>query len=152
MDSWHRKRIRINNWDLVDLCCIHVVGGYLLNQATVKPRGVLYKLARSKNTWERRTSIVSTAYFIRQGEVDEAFKIAGILLNDKEDLVHKATGWMLRFAGDKDRERLLGFLNQHAATMPRVALRYAIEHLDKKQRLYYLGLTTGDKYPATKDK
>ena len=90
--------------------------------------------------WERRTSIVSTAYFIRKGELDDTYKIAELLLGDKEDLVHKATGWMLRFAGDKDRPRLLKFLDQHAANMPRVALRYTIEKLDKKQRDHYLGL------------
>lgn len=131
-----RRHDRINNWDLVDLACIHVVGGYLFD----KSRGVLYKLARSKDTWERRTAILSTAYFIRQGEVDDAFKIAEMLINDKEDLVHKATGWMLRFVGDKDRPRLISFLDEHAATMPRITLRNALEHFDKEQRSHYLNL------------
>ena len=131
-----RRHDRINNWDLVDVCSIHVVGGYLFD----KPRTVLYKLAKSKNMWERRTAIVSTAFFIRQRDLDDTFKIAELLLKDKEDLVHKATGWMLRFAGDKDRARLLSFLDKHAATMPRVMLRYAIEKFDKKQRDHYLGL------------
>ena len=90
--------------------------------------------------WERRTSIVSTAYFIRKGDLDDTYKIAELLLGDKEDLVHKATGWMLRFAGDKDRPRLLKLLDQHAATMPRVALRYTIEKLDRKERDHYLSL------------
>ena len=135
-DLYLRRHDRINNWDLVDLCCVHVVGGYLFD----KPRGILYKLARSKNTWERRTAMVSTAYFIRQGEVDDAFRIAEMLLHDREDLIHKATGWMLRFAGDKDRRKLLSFLDKHAAIMPRVALRYTIEHLDKKQRDHYLSM------------
>jgi len=135
-DLYIRRHDRINNWDLVDRSCIHVVGGYLFD----KPRGILYKLARSKNTWERRTAMVSTAYFIKQGEVDDAFKIAETLLNDKEDLIHKATGWMLRYAGDKDRPRLLGFLDKHASAMPRAALRNAIEHFDKEQRSHYLSL------------
>ena len=135
-DLYLRRHDRINNWDLVDVCSIYVVGGYLFD----KPRAVLYKLARSKNMWERRTSIVSTAYFIRQRDLDDTFKISEILLKDKEDLIHKATGWMLRFAGDKDRPRLVAFLEKHGATMPRVALRYAIEKFDKKQRDYYLGL------------
>jgi len=126
----------INNWDLVDLGCIYVVGGYLFD----KPRDVLYKLARSKNMWERRTAMVSTAYFIRQSDLDDAFKIAEMLLGDKEDLIHKATGWMLRYGGDKDRKRLLEFLDTHAATMPRTALRYALEHLEKEQRTHYMGL------------
>jgi 3-methyladenine DNA glycosylase AlkD len=135
-DLYLRRHDRINNWDLVDVCAIHVVGGYLFD----KPRAVLYKLAKSKNTWERRTAIVSTAFFIRQRDLDDTFKIAELLLKDKEDLVHKATGWMLRFAGDKDRARLLSFLDKHAPTMPRVMLRYAIEKLDKKQRDHYLSL------------
>jgi len=135
-DLYLRRHDRINNWDLVDVCAIYVIGGYLFD----KPRKVLYKLARSKNTWERRTSIVSTAYFIRQRDLDDTFKIAEILLGDKEDLIHKATGWMLRFAGDKDRARLLAFLDKHAATMPRTALRYAIEKFDEKQRKHYLSL------------
>jgi 3-methyladenine DNA glycosylase AlkD len=135
-DLYLRRHDRINNWDLVDLCAIHVVGGYLSD----KPRKVLYKLARSKNMWERRTAIVSTAYFIRQRDLDDTFKISELLLKDDEDLVHKATGWMLRFAGDKDKARLLSFLDKHAATMPRVALRNAIEKLDRKQRDQYLSL------------
>ncbi len=135
-DLYLRRHDRINNWDLVDVCAIHVIGGYLFD----KPRNVLYKLAQSKNTWERRTSIVSTAYFIRQRELDDTFKIAEMLLRDKEDLIHKATGWMLRFAGDKDRARLLSFLDKHAATMPRTALRYSIEKFDEKQRKHYLSL------------
>jgi len=135
-DLYLRRHDRINNWDLVDVCAIHVIGGYL----TDKPRAVLYKLAKSKNMWERRTAIVSTAYFIRQRDLDDTFKISEMLLKDKEDLVHKATGWMLRFAGDKDRTRLLSFLDKHAAAMPRVMLRYAIEKFDKKQREHYLSL------------
>ena len=143
-DLYLRRHDRINNWDLVDVCAIHVVGGYLFD----KPRKILHKLARSRNMWERRTAIVSTAYFIRKGDLDDTYKIAEMLLGEKEDLVHKATGWMLRFAGDKDRPRLLKFLDQHAATIPRVALRYSIEHLDKKQRAHYLGLKkrTKDNY------
>jgi 3-methyladenine DNA glycosylase AlkD len=135
-DLYLRRHDRINNWDLVDLCAIYVVGGYLFD----KPRDVLYKLSRSKNMWERRTSILATAYFIRQRDLDDTFKIAETLLADKEDLIHKATGWMLRFAGDKDRARLLKFLDKHAATMPRTALRNAIEKFDEKQRKQYLSI------------
>jgi len=131
-----RRHDRINHWDLVDLCCIHDIGGYLAD----KPRGILYELARSHNIWERRAAIVSTTYFMRQGQVDDALQIAEILRHDEEDLIHKATGWMLRFVGDTERQRLLSFLDQHAAAMPRVALRYAIEHLDKEPRDHYLGM------------
>lgn len=135
-DLYLGRHDRINSWDLVDRSAPYVVGGYLFD----KPRDILYKLARSKNTWERRTAIVSTGYFIRQGDVDDTFKIAEMLLNDTQDLIHKATGWMLRAAGDHDREKLIRFLDQYAATMPRTALRYATEHLDKEQRDHYLSL------------
>ncbi len=129
-----KRHDRINNWDLVDLGCLHMTGSYLFD----KPRTVLYKLARSKNMWERRTAILSTCYFIRQGDTEDTFKIAEMLLKDKEDLVHKGAGWMLRFTGDKDRKKLLDFLDKYAAAMPRTLLRYSIEKLEKKQREYYL--------------
>jgi 3-methyladenine DNA glycosylase AlkD len=131
-----RSMDRINNWDLVDLGAWDVVGGYLAD----KPRDVLYDLARSSNIWERRTAVLSTMAFMRRGEVDDAFRIAELLLGDDEDLIHKAAGWALRVAGDIDRERLVGFLDSHAATMPRIALRNAIEHFDKDQREHYLGM------------
>ena len=130
-----RRHDRINNWDLVDLAAYYVVGKYLAD----KPRDILYKLARSKNMWERRTAIVATAHFIlKQKHVDDTFAIAEMLVNDDEDLVHKGTGWMVRAAGDVDRSRLLAFLDKHAATMPRVLLRYSIEKLDKSERDRYL--------------
>lgn len=135
-DLYIRRHDRINTWDLVDRSAPYVVGGYLFD----KSRKVLYKLARSKKMPERRTAIVSTGYFIRQGDIDDTFKIAEMLLNDKEDLIHKATGWMLRAAGDVNRQKLLDFLDQYAATMPRTTLRYATEHFDKKQRDHYLGM------------
>jgi 3-methyladenine DNA glycosylase AlkD len=135
-DLYIRRHDRINNWDLVDLGCLYMTGSYLFD----KPRRILYKLARSKNIWERRTAILSTCYFIRQGDTDDTFKIAEMLLKDKEDLIHKATGWMLRFAGDKDRKKLLAFLDKYAATMPRTLLRNCIEKFDKKQREHYLGM------------
>jgi 3-methyladenine DNA glycosylase AlkD len=135
-DLYLRCSDRINNWDLVDVSAPYVIGGYLFD----KPRDILYKLAHSQNIWERRTAIVSTYYFIREGDVADTFTIAEILLHDPHDLIHKAVGGWLREAGKKDRDRLLGFLDKYAATMPRVALRYAIEHLDKEQRDYYMGM------------
>jgi len=134
-----KRTDRINNWDLVDVSAPYVVGGYLFD----KPRDPLYKLARSRNVWERRTAIVSTYYFIRQGDVADTFRIAEMLLDDKHDLIHKATGGWLREAGKKDGPRLLDFLDAHATTMPRTMLRYAIERLSKKQRGHYLGLKQG---------
>jgi len=131
-----RRHDRVNNWDLVDLGCLHMTGSFLFDRS----HAVLYRLARSKNIWERRTAILSTCYFIRQGETGDTFKIAEILVNDEEDLVHKATGWMLRFAGDKDKQELKSFLDRYAAAMPRTLLRYSIEKLDKKQREHYMNL------------
>ncbi len=135
-DLYVRRHDRINNWDLCDLGCLYMTGSYLYD----KPRDILYTLARSKNIWERRTAILSTCYFIRQGDTSDTFKIAEILVSDKEDLIHKATGWMLRFAGAKDRKKLIAFLNKHAATMPRTLLRYSIEHFNRKERDYYLSM------------
>ena len=97
--------------------------------------------------WDRRTAIVATSYFIRQGDLPDTFLIAEVLLGDDHDLIHKATGGWLREAGKKDRARLLGFLDEHAATMPRTMLRYAIEHLGKEQRAHYLGMKDASKQP-----
>jgi len=135
-DLYIKRTDRINDWKLVDVSCRYTVGRYLLD----KPRDVLYRLARSKNIWERRIAIVSTWYFIRAGDVDDTFRIAEILLNDDQDLIHKATGWMLREAGKKDHQKQLAFLDKYAASMPRITLRYAIERLDKKQQDYYMSI------------
>lgn len=131
-----RRHDRINTWDLVDRSAPWVVGSYLVD----KPRKILYKLAKSKKMAEHRTAIVSTLFFIGKGDVDDAFKLAEIMLYDKEDLIHKANGWALRFAGDKDYKQLLMFLDKYAVDMPRVTLRYATEKFDKKQREHYLKL------------
>jgi len=133
-----RRHDRINNWDLVDLGCHAVVGGYLID----KPRDILYDLARSPVLWERRTAMVSCGYLIKEGQTDDALAIAELLLGDREDLIHKATGWMLRTVGDVDRPALTGFLDRHAATMPRTALRYAIEKFEPIEREHYLGMKT----------
>lgn len=125
----------INNWDLVDSAAPWVIGGYLLD----RPRDILYELAGSDDLWERRTAMVTTGYFIRRGQLDDTFAIAELLLGDRHDLIHKATGWMLREAGQVDRDRLLAFLDAHAATMPRTALRYAIEKFSPADRAHYLG-------------
>jgi 3-methyladenine DNA glycosylase AlkD len=136
-DLYLRRHDRINNWDLVDLGAWDVVGRYL----TDKPREVLYELARSANLWERRTAMLSTLHFVRQGDLDDAFTLAETLLDDDEDVIHTPIGGILREAGNHDRERLNAFLDQYAATMPRTALRSAIEHFDKDQRQHYLNVT-----------
>ncbi len=125
---------RINNWDLVDRSAPWVVGGYLAD----KPRDQLYAFARSTSQWERRTAIVATYFFIRNDDLDDTFAIAEILIDDTADLVHKAVGGFLREAGKHDVDRLSAFLDRHAATMNRTALRYAIKHFDPDARQHYL--------------
>jgi 3-methyladenine DNA glycosylase AlkD len=127
---------RIDTWDLVDRAAPHVVGGYLAD----RPRDVLLRLARSENWCERRTAIVATWFFIRQDDLDDTFAVAEILADDPEELVQKAVGGWIREAGKRDQGRLTEFLDRHAATMPRTALRYAVEHLAPDARQHYLSL------------
>ena len=125
----------INNWDLVDLSCYPLLGVWLLD----KDRSLLYDLARNGRTiWEQRIGIVSTMTFIRNGELDDTFAIADILLHHPHDLIHKAVGWLLREAGKRDRPALEAFLSTRAASMPRTMLRYAIEKFPEAQRKAYL--------------
>jgi len=133
-DLYMRRHDRINNWDLVDRAAVYVVGSYLSD----KPRDVLYKLARSRNPWERRTAIVSTYYFVRQGDVEDTFRIAELLVTDDHDLVQKAVGSWLREAGKKDQKRLLTFLRAHSTSMSRPMLRYAVEKLSPAIRAKYI--------------
>lgn len=133
-DLYIGRHDRIDNWDLIDRSACWVVGGYLLD----RPRSILYKLAKSKNIWERRTAIVSTSYFLRHGDVDDTFKIGEILVDDKHDLINKAVGSWIREAGKKDKKKLIDFLDKYAAVMPRTTLRYAVEKLEKKQRDFFL--------------
>ena len=135
-DLYLRRHDRINTWDLVDRSAPYVVGGYLFD----KPRTPLYELARSEVMCERRTAIVATYYFIRQDDTADTFTIAEVLVDDEEDLIQKAVGGWVREAGKRDPQALLEFLDRFAATMPRTALRYAVEHLDEAQRAHYLGL------------
>lgn len=132
-----QRHDRINNWDLVDLGAWDVVGGWLRDH----PRAVLYRLAESESIWQRRTAMLATLAFVRRGELDDAYAIAERLLDDPEDLVRKPIGAVLRSAGDKDRDRLLAFLDRKAPAMTRVSLRFAIEHLDEPTRRHYLALT-----------
>jgi 3-methyladenine DNA glycosylase AlkD len=131
-----RRTDRIDTWDLVDVSAHQVVGGYLLD----KPRDVLYRLARSELWWERRIAMMATLAFVRTGDLDDAFAIAELLVGDTHEFVQTVVGGMLRDAGKHDRGRLLSFLDRHAATAPRVLLRYAIEHLDPEQRAHYRNL------------
>ena len=132
-----RRHDRIDSWDLVDLAAVHVVGGYLVD----RDRDVLDELARSEVVWERRTAIMATLYLVRAGKLDDTYRIAATLLHDDHDLIHKPVGGLLRETGKHDRQRLLAFLDEHAASMPRTMLRYAMEHLDADTRRHYRSLT-----------
>ncbi len=125
----------INNWDLVDLSSHYILGDYLINQ---KNKNILLKLAKSKNLWEQRIAIVSTCALIRKGELEWTFKISKMFLDHDHDLIHKASGWMLREAGKKDEKALRKFLDANISKIPRTMLRYAIEKFPQNVRLEYL--------------
>jgi 3-methyladenine DNA glycosylase AlkD len=126
----------INNWDLVDTTTPQIIGAYLLNKPT--ERKILYKLAMSKNLWERRIAILATYTFIKYNEFADTLAIAEILLHDSHDLIHKAVGWMLREVGKKNQKVEEAFLKKHYKTMPRTMLRYAIERFDEKKKAFYM--------------
>ncbi len=135
-DLYLSRHDRLNNWDFVDRGSYNIIGEYLMD----KPRDILYDLAKSKNIWERRTAIVSTYAFIKKGQLEDTFKIAEILIHDPEEFINKAVGSWIREAGKKDQARLMAFLDQYAATMPRVTLRYAVEKFDPDTKAYYMNL------------
>jgi 3-methyladenine DNA glycosylase AlkD len=131
-----RRHDRINNWDLVDLAAKPVIGQYLAD----KPRAILRKLAKSKNMWERRTALYACLWFImRQNDTTDTEAVCEILINEKEEIIQKALGGLIRCIGI-DRPRLLAFLDRHAATMPRVALRYAVEKLSPAEKKKYMAM------------
>jgi 3-methyladenine DNA glycosylase AlkD len=133
-DFYMRNLASVNNWNLVDASAHLIIGDYLWD----KDRNLLLELSRSQSLWERRISIVSTWFFIRKNDLEWTFLLADLLKNDSHDLIHKASGWMLREAGKKDLNQLLDFLNIHAKRLPRTMLRYAIEKLPKEQQKFYL--------------
>lgn len=126
----------VNNWDLVDSSAPYIVGAYL----DERPRDVLYDLARSPQLWCRRVAIMATFWFIRRGQFADTLALAEILLGDREDLIHKAVGWMLREVGNRDRATAEAFVRRHVSRMPRTMLRYAIEKYPERVRRAYLAL------------
>ena len=124
----------VNNWDLVDSSAHYIVGAFLID----KDKTPIYELAKSNDLWERRISIISTFYFIKSGKFDDALKISEILLDDKEDLIHKAVGWMLREVGNRNLSEEEKFLKKFVLKMPRTMLRYAIEKFPETKRKKYL--------------
>jgi 3-methyladenine DNA glycosylase AlkD len=142
-DESSRKRIYdlyvthiefINNWDLVDTSAEHIVGAYLAQRS----RRPLYELARSPIVWRRRIAIMATFHYVKRYEFADTIKIARLLLDDHEDLIHKAAGWMLREVGKRDLSAEEKFLRDHYREMPRIMLRYAIERFPEPRRQAYL--------------
>ena len=129
-----QNRKYVNNWDLVDLSADKIVGAYLID----KEKNVLYDLAKSEKLWDRRISIISTFYFIRHNSFKDTLKISDLLLNDKEDLIQKAVGWMLREVGKRDLALLEKYLKTRYKKMPRTMLRYSIEKFEETKRQKYL--------------
>ncbi|MBI2598287.1 MAG: DNA alkylation repair protein [Candidatus Diapherotrites archaeon] len=124
----------VNNWDLVDLTADKIVGEYLLE----KNKRILHKFARSNSLWKKRIAIIATFAFIKKNSFEETFKIAEQLLEDRNDLIHKAVGWMLREIGKRNLEAEEAFLKKHYKKMPRTMLRYSIEKFSEKKRQAYL--------------
>ncbi len=124
----------INNWDLIDSSAPHIVGNYLWE----KDKTLLYSFAESSSLWERRIAIIATQFFIKQKSYQDTLKISDILLNDTQDLIHKAVGWMLREIGNRNLEIEEQFLKTRYLKMPRTMLRYAIEKFEEEKRQKYL--------------
>jgi 3-methyladenine DNA glycosylase AlkD len=125
----------INNWDIIDISARHIIGKYLKN----KPNDILFELAKSNNLWKRRVAVLSTFSWISEGNVKTSLGLAEILVKDKEDLIQKAVGWMLREIGKQVDETILtDFLDKNVAIMPRTMLRYSLEKLPLKTRQYYM--------------
>lgn len=133
-DAYIAHSAWINNWDLVDTSTPHIMGEHLLN----RDRSILHQWVQSNNLWERRMSILATWAFIKKNDFADTLSIATKLLEDQEDLIHKAVGWMLREMGKRDLNALYDFLDQHHTTMPRTMLRYAIERLSPEKKTHYM--------------
>ncbi len=120
----------VNNWDLVDASADRILGAYLLE----RPKKILYDLARSKDLWEQRIAMIASFNFIKNRQFSDALKLAEMLIDHKHDLIHKASGWMLREVGNRDFGAEYAFLEKHYAKMPRTMLRYAIEKFEEGLR------------------
>ncbi len=136
VDFYLKNTRHINNWDLIDLSSVEILGEYFLEHPEYKK--TLYKFANSQSLWERRISIIATFTFIKSRQFTDSLKIAEMHLDDKEDLIHKAVGWMLREIGKRDLTIEENFLEKHYQTMPRTMLRYAIEKFPEQKRQHYL--------------
>lgn len=133
-DAYVANRSRVNNWNLVDASAPAIVGGHLLQ----RDRSLLDTLVQSRVLWDRRIAVLATFAFLRAGDFADTLRLCDQLLGDREDLMHKACGWMLREVGKRDQAVLRAFLDAHAKQMPRTMLRYAIEKLPAEERADYL--------------
>lgn len=133
-DAYLAQRSRVNNWNLVDASAPAIVGGHLLQ----RDRALLYELVKSKSLWDRRIAVLATFAFIRAGDFADTLRLCELLLVDREDLMHKACGWMLREVGKRDEAVVRAFLDAHASQMPRTMLRYALEKLAPPVRTAYM--------------
>lgn len=137
---------RINNWNLVDVSAHHILGSYSWYEGTEH----IFALARSQNMWGRRIAIVATKYFLRWKHFEDIFAVSEILFDDKEDLIHKACGWILREVGKKSIDALEDFLQKKCTKMPKTTLRYAIENMTKTRRQYWLNKARGNPLPLSR--
>jgi len=138
ISDFYIKNVRkgnVNNWDLVDLSAPNILGNYLIE----KDRKILYNLVKSSSLWERRVAVLSCFSFIRERDFKDALKIAEILIQDKQDLIHKAVGWMLREIGKREEKVLRKFLDKYSSIMPRTMLRYSIEKFSREDKDNYMG-------------
>ncbi len=133
-DLYMKNKAGVNNWDLVDVSAPCIAGAWLFHNDW----SILRELARSRNLWDRRIAIVATLYFIKNNEFEPTLSIAEILLNDREDLIHKAVGWMLREVGKHNFPVQEKFMKAHYRSMPRTMLRYAVEKYPEPLRRAYL--------------
>lgn len=136
LERYLANRQYINNWDLVDATCPHIVGRHVIQEE----RSMLYDLALEDHLWSQRMAIVSTLTLIRKGQFSDTFALAELLLPHRHDLMHKAIGWMLREVGKRNVDALEEFLHDHIRQLPRTTLRYAIERFEPAHRRYYLDL------------
>jgi 3-methyladenine DNA glycosylase AlkD len=133
------RKGRVNNWDIVDMSAEYIIGP----QVELTDRRLLDELAAAKDIWQRRVAIMSAFHYLKQGDAKTTLKLAEVLVDDPEDLIQKAVGWQLREVGKRcDRKLLVSFLDKHAATMPRTALRYSIEHFSPEEKKHYMGLAS----------
>ncbi len=138
VDFYLRYRKHINNWDIVDASSHYILGQAVLDK--VMERKILFQLAKSKKLWERRIAVIASWAFIKNDDTQLTLEIAEMLLHDREDLIHKAIGWMLREAWKRDAQKVEDFLRVHSQNLPRTTLRYAIERMDERKRRRYLKL------------